>query len=162
MDSNNIDRSKLRFYKTLKGTFSRETYLDLVKNRNQHAWLTRIRVSAHHLQIEVGRWSRPPIPPSERLCRYCSDGCIDTEHHFLHDCATFSLKRNCFFAMLDTVVPEFSQMSRQHKISTILCPTNTKAAKLANKFIGILFKARDQIDERTPVQNIVDSFATFN
>ena len=86
MDSNNIDQSKLRFYKTLKGTFSREPYLDLVKNRNQRAWLTRIRVSAHHLQIEVGRWSRPPIPPSERLCRYCSDGCIDTEHHFLHDC----------------------------------------------------------------------------
>ena len=101
MDSNNIDGSKQRFYKTLKGTFSREPYLDLVKNRNQRAWLTRIRVSAHHLQIEVGRWSRPPIPPSERLCRYCSDGCIiDTEYHFLHDCATLSLRRNCFLPCL--------------------------------------------------------------
>ena len=52
--------------------------------------------------------------------------------------------------------------SHKCHVNTILCPTNTKAAKLANKFIGILFKARDQIDERTPVQNIVDSFATFN
>ena len=95
LDNNNQDRNKLRFYKSLKGTFSREPYLDLVHNRNQRAWLTRLRVSAHHLQIEVGRWSRPSIPPSERICRYCSDSSIDNEDHFLHDCATFALKHNC-------------------------------------------------------------------
>ena len=149
------DRSKLRFYRTFKGSFTREPYLDLVKNRNQRSWLSRIRVSAHHLQIEVGRWKNPPVPPSERFCRYCSTESIDTEDHFLHDCETFSIKRNCFFAMLNSVVPGFQEMS-------IICPTNTKAAKLVNKYIDILFKARNQIDEGTPVQNIVDSFANYS
>ena len=162
LDSNNQDRNKLRFYKTFKGTFSREPYLDLVHNRNQRAWLTRMRVSAHHLQIEVGRWSRPPVPPWERVCRYCNDSSIDNEGHFLHDCVTFTLKRNCLFALLDTVVPGFLQLSREHKILTMLCPTNSKATKLVSKFIGILFKARCQIDDGTPVQNIVCSFQTSN
>ena len=60
--------------------------------------------------------------------------------------------------MLNCVVPGFQEMSRQHKILTIICPTNTKAAKLVNKYIDILFKARNEIDEGTPVQTIVDSF----
>ena len=162
LDSNNLDRNKLRFYKTFKGTFSREPYLDMVNNRNQRVWLSRLRVSAHHLQIEVGRWSRPPVPPSERVCRYCSDASIDSEDHFLHDCVTFVLKQNCFFTKLDTVVPGFLQLSRQHKILTMLCPTSIQATKLVSKFIGILFKARCQIDEGTPVQNIVNSFQTFD
>ena len=64
--------------------------------------------------------------------------------------------------MLNSVVPGFQEMSRQHKILTIICPTNTKAAKLVNKYIDILFKARNQIDEGTPVQNIVDRFANYS
>ena len=44
----------------------------------------------------------------------------------------------------------------------MICPTSTKAAKLINKYIDVLFKARNQIDDGTPVQNIVDSFAYNN
>ena len=94
------------------------------------------------------------VPPWERVCRYCSDSSIDNEGHFLHDCLTFTLKRNCFFALLDTVVPAFLQLSREHKILTMLSPNNSKATKLVSKFIGILFKARYQI--------IVCSFQTHN
>ena len=37
-------------------------------------------------------------------------------------------------------------MSDRDKLSTILCPTSTKAAKNTNKYISILFKAREKID----------------
>lgn len=150
-DAEGIDRSKLRFYRTFKGSFTREPYLDLVRNRNQRKWLTRIRVSSHTLQIEVGRWKIPPIPPSQRFCKYCANNCVDTEAHFLHDCTTFSVKRNCFFAMLNTLVPGFIQMSRTNKISTMLCPTNVRSSKLTNKYIDILFNARNLIDDGTPL-----------
>ena len=59
-------------------------------------------------------------------------------------------------------MPGFLQLSRPHKILTMLCPTSIKATKLVSKFIGILFKARCQIDEGTTVQNIMNSFQTFD
>ena len=157
-DAEGNDRSKLRFYRTYKGSFTREPYLDLVRNRNQRSWLTRVRVSAHNLQIEMGRWKVPPVPPSQRFCKFCNNNSVDTESHFLHDCSTFSLKRNCFFSMLNTLIPGFIFMSRINKISTMLCPTSVKASKLVNKYIDILFKARNLIDEGTPVSTIVHSF----
>ena len=60
------DTNKLRFYKSLKGSFTEEPYLSSVINRNQRSSLTRLRVSAHHLQIELGRWSNTPL--ENRLC----------------------------------------------------------------------------------------------
>ena len=60
--------------------------------------------------------------------------------------------------MLNTIVPGFIYMSRKDKISTMLCPTSIKASKLINKYIDILFKARNLMDEGTPVNYIVNSF----
>ena len=56
IDSNSTDRNKLRFYKTLKGTFSPEPYVLNVPNRSQRAWLTRFCISAvSKLRVEGGR-----------------------------------------------------------------------------------------------------------
>ena len=52
LNSEGRDQNKLRLYKTFKGSFCEEPYLSLVPNRNQRATLTRLRISAHHLQIE--------------------------------------------------------------------------------------------------------------
>ena len=46
LDSNGVDHNKLRFYKTLKGSFTQEPYVTNIKNKSQRAWLTRFRVSA--------------------------------------------------------------------------------------------------------------------
>ena len=50
------DHNKLRFYKTLKGSFKIEPYIVQIKNRNQRHWLSRYRTSAHKLNIELGRF----------------------------------------------------------------------------------------------------------
>ena len=55
-----LDHNKLRFYKSFKGSFTVEPYLELVHNRNQRAWLRRIRVSSHpvsytHLTLPTKR-----------------------------------------------------------------------------------------------------------
>ena len=86
-----LDHNKLRLYKTLKGSFSQEPYVTNIKNRNQRAWLSRYRTSAHNLQIERGRYTRPITPLSERKCVHCSSGVCDTEKHFILFCETFKL-----------------------------------------------------------------------
>ena len=88
------DTNKLRLYKTFKGSFHSEPYINLVQNRNQRSSLSRLRISAHHLGIEVGRWSG--IPANRRYCNYCqysgtSTVSVDDEIHFLSDCPTFLL-----------------------------------------------------------------------
>ena len=95
-DSNGVNRNKLRFYSTIKGSFSREPYLDSVQSRNQRSFLTRLRCSAHHLEIEKMRYSTPPTPVPLRLCNFCSSGNIGDEEHFLLNCDTFNIKRACF------------------------------------------------------------------
>ena len=142
-----LDHNKLRFYKTFKGSFTKEPYIEMVKNRNQRAWLSRLQISSHHLGIETGRWAKPsPLPINERLCKYCSDNCVDNETHFLLGCATFSNKTRCFEGKLSAIIPGYNSLNVSDKISTILCPTSAIATKLVNKYVNILFKARKCID----------------
>ena len=68
----NNDHNKLRTYKTFKASFTREPYLDMVRNRNQRTSLTRLRVSSHNLAIERGRQTRPVTPITQRICQYCN------------------------------------------------------------------------------------------
>ena len=64
------DHNRLRFYKTLKSSFTIEPYLSLVENRNQRSWLSRIRISAHRLHIEtaVSIWRHKLHLNSEYEC----------------------------------------------------------------------------------------------
>ena len=75
------DHNKLRLYKTFKGSFTQEPYLCNVPNRNQRAWLSRFRTSAHNFRVESGRHTSPVTPLSKRVCVYCDSGDIDTELH---------------------------------------------------------------------------------
>ena len=53
--SDELDHNKLRFYKVIKGTFKKEPYITNILSRNQRAWLSRYKTSAHSLRIETGR-----------------------------------------------------------------------------------------------------------
>ena len=46
-------------------------------------------------------------------------------------------------------------MSKIDQVKTILCPTKPETIKLVNKFIGIMFQARTNIEQQEPnVQNL--------
>ena len=141
------DHNKLRFYKTFKGCFKPEYYISNIDNRNQRAWISRLRTSSHRLEVERGRYTG--VPFRQRLCRYCppeESGSVDTETHFLLECTTFSNQRRCCLARIASLVPNFGELSREDKVKTLLCPATNIAAKSVNKFIGLMFKAREKID----------------
>jgi hypothetical protein len=102
------------------------------------------------------------VPVAQRYCKYCTpsggqdnhlDGYLDDEEHFLLSCKTFSLKRNCFEAKLSSLLPHFPSLNLKEKLATILCPVDTIAAKLANKYIKILFNARTMLDQGEPTNH---------
>ena len=89
-----------------------------------------------------------------RFCNFCSSGHIGDEEHFLMNCDVFALKRGCFFGKMSSIVPNFNNMSSSDKLKTILCPTSTAATKTVNKFIRIMFLARDFIDEGNNIDDM--------
>mgnify|MGYP006906297622 CR=1 FL=1 len=42
-------------------------------------FITKLRISAHSLSIETGRYARPTIPSNERFCKFCT-GNTDTQN----------------------------------------------------------------------------------
>ena len=158
LDKNGKDRNKLRFYKTFKACFKREPYIDLVRYRNQRCHLTRMRTSCHTLAVETGRYQVPYVAPELRVCKYCvpesGSPSQDNELHFLLLCPTFQIKRNCFYGKLKSIGLNMNHLNNANLLSTLLCPTNAKQAKLTNKFIDIVFKSRKLIDEGATIEQI--------
>ena len=75
--------------------FTKEEYLDLITNFNDRRNLTRLRISAHNLEIETGRHKEKGR--SERICSWCyiSLGIhtIENEDHFLNVCDLYAINR---------------------------------------------------------------------
>ena len=162
-----LDHNKLRTYKTFKSSFTREPYLDLVRNRNQRCYLSRLRVSSHRLQIELGRHTRPVTPVEKRYCQYCSPPpprtcsppppsspgtlpaappAIDTEYHFVIECPMLDIERNCLFTRLGNHNPNFATFSKTEQFKTLLCPTTAENTKLIHRFIKNMFAKREKYD----------------
>ena len=144
--SDGLDHNKLRLYKTLKGSFKQEPYIANILNRNQRAWLSRYRTSAHNLGIESGRHTYPVTPLSQRVCVYCDSGKCDTEQHAILECDVFKLKRQCFLARVTALCPGFPFLTTEQQLVKILCPATTALAKCVSKYLGILTKIRNEID----------------
>ena len=74
-----------------------EPHLIYLNNKKHQRALTRLRVSSHKLNIELGRHSRPPIPRANRLCNFCNSKEVDDEIHFLTKCEFHSEARYHMF-----------------------------------------------------------------
>ena len=144
--SDGLDHNKLRLYKNLKGSFKQEPYLSDVQNRNQRAWLSRYRTSAHNLRVESGRYTSPVTPLEQRVCVYCESGECDTELHAILECDTFKLKRQCFLSRISALSPNFTTLTAEKQLITILCPATAEIAKCVSKYLGILSNIRNEID----------------
>ena len=152
--SDNQDHNKLRFYKTFKSCFKTEPYIDMVHSRNQRSNLTRVRTSAHTLEVELLRYRVPPVPYSERYCRYCTIQVPGDEIHFLNFCETFRNKRQCFLGKLSGINKSIYDLNPTDQVKSMLCPTSHMATKLINKYISIMFKARANIDDGDHITNL--------
>jgi hypothetical protein len=71
---------QLRIYTTFKVHFGFENYLSVIGNFEHRRCLTKLRISAHRLHIETGRYQG--IPPHQRLCGQCDSGEVEDEIHF--------------------------------------------------------------------------------
>jgi hypothetical protein len=55
--------------------------------------ITKIRISAHQLAIETGRYMKPPLPVPERFCKNCKNK-VEDEKYFILYCPLYKNLRN--------------------------------------------------------------------
>ena len=65
------ENRKINLYASFKKIYKFESYLDYIQDSTVRRALAKLRVSAHSLQIEAGRFSRNKTPRDERFCPYC-------------------------------------------------------------------------------------------
>jgi hypothetical protein len=80
--------SILDLYKNCKTVIAYEYYLDLMP-KNLRFYVTRIRISAHALRIQTGRYGQNRIPRNERYCLCCGTLDIEDEYHFILICQCY-------------------------------------------------------------------------
>ena len=93
-NSSIMDSGKLSFYGKLKENFGKEMYLN-INNFNNRKTLSELRMSAHKLEIEKGRYLN--INRNERICKNCKLGVVEDEAHFILECPVYSEHREGFY-----------------------------------------------------------------
>ena len=111
--------SKLEFYKQVKSEFGKEIYLDTVHNHKDRTSLTHLRISAHRLEIELGR--RSGISRQDRTCKRCTrNGLtneIEDESHFLNVCSSNNDIRNILISKANSLLTNHDNITSHQPIT---------------------------------------------
>ena len=85
--------SMLDVYRNFKINFEYESYLDILP-RSLRYFFTRLRLSAHPLHIQTGRYARD-VARNQRHCMCCNSTDIEDEFHFICICPAFrNIRKN--------------------------------------------------------------------
>ena len=76
-------------YKSFKQSFELEHYLSVLPKKFRIV-LSQLRLSAHHLRIETGRYAHNRVDRALRLCTLCDRSDIEDEYHFVLICPVYS------------------------------------------------------------------------
>ena len=86
----------ISLYKEIKPDFEYEHYLDLIRLKSDRKVIVQIRLSAHDLHIQTGRYGTGRVEKNQRLCNICNNGDIEDEFHFIITCIVFKVIRKIY------------------------------------------------------------------
>ena len=126
------ENGKLPTYKLFKTTFGMETYLDAINDKGTIKHLSSFRISAHRLQIERGRYTRPRTRVEDRLCAVCNK--IEDEFHFMFECEKYRVYRNNLFEVFKESNINLSDCNRENLV-IVWQTTNIKILKAIGNYL---------------------------
>ena len=110
--------SKMRTYILFKNNFCYEQYLNIL-TADLRKPLTQFRISAHNLEIERGRYTRPITPLDKRTCKRCK-AAIGSELHFLFNCVELISVRENLLQNIKEKCSLFTTLSDENKLVYLL------------------------------------------
>ncbi|MCG8046233.1 MAG: reverse transcriptase family protein, partial [Candidatus Thiodiazotropha endolucinida] len=129
--------SRARCYITFSN-FQYKTYLSELKINKYRKSLSRLRLSSHRLEVEVGRWVKPnKVPYENRKCKVC--GILEDEFHFLLECPLYTDLRRLYINRY------FWNRPNMPKFIELLTAENTNLLKKLSTYIEKAFNLRKNI-----------------
>ncbi len=120
---NENEGNKLRTYRTFKDSISQEQYLSNTKSRKVRRNITKLRISAHHLKIEIGCHMRPKTILENRTCETCTNK-IESKLHAITECPKYTNTRKILFLKGKDTIPNFQYLSNQDKFIYLMKVNN--------------------------------------
>ena len=136
-----IKQGKLRTYALFKPFFQEEIYLEIVKDVQKRKCLTQLRVSAHRLEIESGRYKKKSA--SERLCKCCNLNAVEDEVHFLCNCSAYQNARQRFFELIIDKAPSFKTLHDSARFIWLLTCEEEVIINALSDFVFQCFELRN-------------------
>ena len=122
----------------------RAAYVDALRNRSDRSLLCKLRVSAHNLAIERGRYLK--VPRGQRICEICKSDEIENEQHMLLHCRGYSNIIETFEFKLSQISQKSNTyMCDMYKIRLILNNKSSTALKLSSSFVTNCFIVRSNL-----------------
>ena len=87
--------NKLNTFSNIYSDFSLQKYLSFGIPKDKTKGLSKLRIGAHVLLVERGRYFRPQIPRDQRVCATCNK--LEVEERFILYCAKYSTAREILF-----------------------------------------------------------------
>lgn len=119
---NDVNNSRsLILYKSFKQSFELEHYLSVLPKKFRII-LSQLRLSAHQLRIETGRYSQNRVDRALRLCTLCDRSDIEDEYHFVLICPVYIQIRQKYirpFYYLRPSVYKFINLMQSNQINIL-------------------------------------------
>ena len=97
-----LSQGKLRVYANFKKSFKLENYLVQFPYKFRR-YFTKLRISAHNLAIETGRYAKPIATPiDKRLCFHCKQ--VENEYHLIFECSLYNSERKSLYDDLSNIL----------------------------------------------------------
>ena len=146
--------SKMKVLNLIKTAPGTESYLTEVANNKHRCAMTRLRLSAHSLEIEVGRYSHTDA--ENRFCQHCEfqgNKVVEDEIHFLITCPMYDKIRE---DLLPPQVLANNTLTAEEKFVEMV--SNNDTIKSTAKFIYLAFTERQiKLDVLNTIKELVSS-----
>jgi len=129
--------SKGTLYHYLLNSFGLQTYLRLPLDARYIKEICKIRICAHKLNIESGRYRN--IERAERKCTLCNDNVIEDEFHFIIQCPKYKDLRNKYLKTY------YHRRPSVFRFIELLTTTNKKEINNLGKYLVQANKIRDEL-----------------
>ncbi len=132
--------NKLRVYQLYKRKHELEPYLSFLDNMSDCINLTRLRISAHHLRIERGRYERQNgkiLPECNRICLYCNMNTVESEIHMVTECPLYKHLRTPMLKKL-----KLDTLSQKQIFTTLMSVKTKEIATIFSRYISECFNLR--------------------
>jgi hypothetical protein len=133
--------NKLRTYNTFKHDFVTENYLNYENIFSRRSLITKMRISAHKLEIEQGRYKKHQSGQNhvtERLCTNCTLHAIENEEHVLMVCPKYNDMRGTASGKFNDIFHNWQDLSTNEKFLVIMtCNDFETTSLLSNMLVQI-------------------------